>query len=319
MRWPQPHPPAALSILLALLAGASSVPASAKSDPDILGRILMDGLVGDFHDDEKLFDDAPSGRAHESKEDSQWGAEHDIRQIRVTWDRRYLYLAVEGHIAGDRLMVLIDVEPYQGLVTLNNTNQWRRHVNFHSDFMPDFLIVTVDGEPASRMYTHLNDSPGQLATMQRNVWFFSHSTFQEGVQEPASEIMMPWGTLFAEDDRGPVVMRDTLMDGRFQRVAFIHPGTTIKIAGIVTGADVMSSGPDVAPNNILGCPAVAAEVLQVDNWVEIPVDIDLDGLPDMGVSATERGVYHDDSTPNVRRSWGSVKGAWGDRAARSPR
>lgn len=298
-------------VRLLMVSGlVNALPSHAKTDPDILGRIQIDGLAGDFQPDESLFDTSPSGRLHESKEDSQWGAEDDIRQIRLTWDRRYLYLSVEGSLTHGRLIVLIDVEPYEGLVTLNNTNQWRRHVNFTSEFMPDLVISTTPGEAASRVYAHLDGSSAQLVQLQRNAWFFSESSFQAGVEEPVSELLIPWGTLFADDARGPVVMRDTLMDGRYQRVAFLPPGVVLKVVGLVTGPETMDSGPDVAPNNILGCPAVAAEVLQVDNWVELAIDVDADRLPDMGVSTTERGVYHDDSVPVMLRSWGAIKRAW---------
>lgn len=296
---------------LLLLGVAMPRHALAKSEPDLTARVFLDGSAADYEDDERLFGESASGLSHESKEDSQWGQDHDLRQIRVTWDRRFLYLAAEGRIWGDQLMVLIDVEPWQGLVTLNNTNLMRRHVNLDSGFTPDLIASTIDGAPSAQLLAHLNDSPSQLANLQHGAWFLSVSGFQQGADERASELMIPWATLFADDDRGPAVMRDTLMDGVFQRVAFIPPGSTLHIAGFVTGQALMSSGPDVAPNNALGCPAVPAEVLQIDNWVSVPLDLDLDGLPDMGVGARERATYRNDAVSAKKRSWGSLKAGWG--------
>lgn len=298
------------AVLLLGLGLGLPLTAAAKSEPDLGARIWLDGLALEYEPDESLFGESASGAPHESKEDSRWGEAHDLNQIRLTWDRRFLYLAAEGVISGDALLVLVDAAPHQGLMTMNNVTQWTRHIDFSSAFTPDFLAATPDGGSRAQLLMHVSSTPGQLVNLPHAVWFLSAATFQQEAVGRATELMIPWTTVFANDERGPAVVRDTLMDGVFQRIVFVPPFTTLRIAGLVTGGDHMSSGPDVAPNNAAGCPDTAAGVLLVDNWVELLVDADGDGLPDMNASPRERVVYANDSVPAAGISWGRLKAGY---------
>ena len=106
----------AASLLAALLA----IPALAVTARDLSARIRIDGFTNDFTADESVFGfNAELGAAEEAVDDSKWGVNNDLNNIRITWDAANLYVAGEGRTWGNNMVILIDAVPERGARTQN--------------------------------------------------------------------------------------------------------------------------------------------------------------------------------------------------------
>ena len=66
---------------------------------------------------------------------------------------------------------------------------------------------------------------------------------------------------------------------------------TIKLLSVITSGDDYSSSPDSAPDN-LGGMSNTSQMVVLDNYIEILVDSDLDGNPDIGDSPQARTSFY---------------------------
>ena len=60
---------------------------------------------------------------------SSFGVGNLITNLFVTWDSTYLYVALQGYESGNKLMVLVDVDPGNGTgaeTTTRPTDRWTR-------------------------------------------------------------------------------------------------------------------------------------------------------------------------------------------------
>ncbi len=55
------------------------------------------------------------------------------------------------------------------------------------------------------------------------------------------------------------------------------------LGSLITGGSDNTSGPDAIPDNLGGMAEDSGQLLVIDNYVEIIIDADGNGLPDMGV------------------------------------
>ena len=53
---------------------------------------------------------------------SAWGANGTLTNLYVTWDATYLYIALQGWHPGNKLVVLLDVDPGAGTGATTTTN-----------------------------------------------------------------------------------------------------------------------------------------------------------------------------------------------------
>lgn len=293
-----------LAVALSVVCIATAMPALpvlAVTAPDLRPRIQIDGFTQDYTADEVVFGLTAAGHPEERPDDSAWSEFNDVRQIRVTWDRRRLYLAVEATIWGNNVVLAADVLEGRGLTSMRNLNSWRRLFDFIPAFAPDLFGATWDTNTEPRLLLHLSGDmvsdnvPGPL--------FRAAATFFEDQAGRAMEFSIPWSTVY------PGATRDTVIDpGGAADTATVLPSfTELRLAAFVTGGPDGVSGPDSAPNNLGGHSWDYAIPVTIDNFASLKVDLDGDGLADVGVSPRSRVEFHDTSTPATRTSWGRLK------------
>lgn len=281
-----------------LLAAAST--SHAKTGRDLSTRMRIDGYTNEFiPGDEDVFGiDPRSGQDQESRSDSKW-ANNEIYQIRVTWDAKYLYFAVEGKIWGNNAILFIDSMPGRGLSDMTNINSWRRNFTFDTyaryagdEFMPDVFGATWDTNLNPRFITQV--SGNQVLDTQVGPEFRAAASFDQGNDGRAMEFAVPWRNVFAGLGGGGT--RDTVMyvQGVLDTFHLMPVGVhSIKVAAVVTGSWDGSGGPDAAPDNLRGMSDNGNDNEIIDNYATILLDAKddtglghggPDGVPDWDVS-----------------------------------
>lgn len=293
-----------ISILALSLAGSA---ASALTARDLSGRIRIDGYTDDYIvNDEQVFGvDPVRGIDQEGRNDSQW-QNNEVYQIRVTWDAQNLYVAGEGKIWGNNMILFFDTVPDRGLQNMTNLNSWRRNFTFDpfarfagDEFLPDVFAATWDGNTSPRYLTQL--AGNQVDDQQVGPNFVASATFDQGNDGRAMELAIPWRTLFA--GLAGVGTRDTLItvggvtDTLRRMPIGVH---SIKVSAVVTGGGDGTGGPDSAPDNLRGHSSDGNAPVVIDNYATIDLDQNddtglgnggPDGIADWGVSPKSRVTF----------------------------
>lgn len=297
-----------LWVFLALLA---AVPAHATTARDLRSRMSVDGYATEFADDEKVFGFIPgTDELQEPIDDSKWGVNEDLNQIRITWDARNLYIAGEGRIWDNNMVLFIDSVPFQGLGAMDQLNSWRRNFFFDSTafagvtgFAPDLFGATWDLNQSPHLIipklTQSDPTKIDVRDLEIASGFFSAAaSFDKGNTGRAMELVLPWRTVFLGPVGGAGV-KDTVVsiDGVIDTVAVFPPGTRLRIAGVVTAGADGTGGPDCAPDNTRGMTSNSSDAVYLDNWATVDIDRNddtgrghggPDGVADWGVSPLER-------------------------------
>ena len=114
-----------LPFVVLLLCSAETAPALTARD--LSARMRVDGFTNDFTDDEKVFGyNSAANAPQEATDDSRWGVNNDLSQIRVSWDAQYLYVAGEGRIWDNNMVLLFDTVPGRGLTSMTALNSSRQ-------------------------------------------------------------------------------------------------------------------------------------------------------------------------------------------------
>lgn len=277
----------------------------ATTAPDLRGRIVIDGSTSDWSADENAFGDNGTQYSQEPTDDSQWSMNIDAGGFRVTWDQRALYLAADGVIWNNNMVLLIDLLPDDGLAGMTGLNSWQRNILFSADFTPDLFLATWDGNTLPRL---LRERPNGLVDDQPpGAEFDAAATFLQGNTGRAMEARIPWSQIVRFRAPGWVVERDTTLGGQPDTLYFLPPGSTLRLAQLVTAGADGSGGPDNAPNSSTCCAQDGSVVMLVDNFAIIPLDLDNDGLPDLGASPISRVTFKNAALPVRRSSWGALK------------
>ncbi len=259
-----------LTILLLFISICFSI-----TEVDLSDRISIDGLSDDFMIDERILYDS-SGSLLESPTDSYWGEYNDVKEIKVTWDATYLYLAVDACSWSNNVILLIDVYDDYGIEDMSQLNAWPRLFKFYN-FKPDFLIGTWDTnncpqfwrlEEGGAIQLDQVASPCELPEEDRE--YDTFSTFDTGNLQGSMEVKIPWEIL------------------KFENHYSIE---NIKLLALITSGEDYSSGPDCAPDNLGGMTNESGQVVTLDNYAEILVDEDGDG-PDMNIEPQVRTTFY---------------------------
>lgn len=290
-------------LMPALCVALLATPAFARTARDLNARMRIDGYSSDFvAGDEDVFGLSASGLPQEARDDSKW-QNNEIYQIHVTWDAQFLYVAVDGKIWGNNMVLLFDSMPNRGLADMTSLNSWRRNVNFDTfgrfpgdEFMPDVLGATWDGNTNPRLLTQL--SGNQVDDHLVGPEFRAVATFDQGNDGRAMEFAIPWRNVFAGLGGGGT--RDTVVTvaGITDTLRRMPIGVrSIKIAAFVTGGWDGSGGPDSAPDNLRGHTDDGNANIIIDNYATLELDRNddtgmgfggPDGIPDWDVSPNER-------------------------------
>ena len=292
-----------LAALLLLLPFLFVPPSAATTARDLSQRLIIDGFTADWEADESLFSyNAALRMLEEPTDDSKWGVNNDIAQVRVTWDADTLYLAGDAKTWGNNLVILLDVLPNRGMVTMSGLNSWSRNFTFDTsdvandnDFAPDFFGATWDGNPTPHLVVH--NSGTQVTDLQvGGDQFRAASTFYQDRDGRAMELAIPWRLVFADDPES----RDTVVTvgGARDTLRWFPPGSRrLKIACVLTAGGDNTGGPDTAPDNTRGHTSDGTAFVYVDNFAEIELDLKddtglggggPDGIPDWNVGPCDR-------------------------------
>jgi hypothetical protein len=295
------RPLAAPFLLLTLLLAPPSWAATGR---DLSQRIRIDGFTADWGADEQLFGyNATLKMLEEPTDDSKWGTNNDLGQVRVTWDADSLYLAGEAKIWGNNLVIWVDAIPGRGMTTMSGLNSWSRNFTFDgtdaahdNDFAPDLFGATWDGNPTPHLVIH--DNGTQVTDLQvGGGQFRAASTFYQDRDARAMELAVPWSVVFANDPE----TRDTVVTvgGTTDTLRWFPPGQRrLKICAAITAGGDNTGGPDSGPDNTRGHTSDGSAFVYLDNFAEIALDLKddtglghggPDGIPDWGVSPGDRG------------------------------
>lgn len=294
-----------LLCMLAALALAAS-PALAVTARDLSSRIRADGFTSDFTPDETVFGvNVSLGALEEALDDSKWGVSNDINQIRITWDAQNLYLAGEGVIWNNNMILLLDSVPGRGLESMTALNSWRRNFSFDTTgaamglgFQPDVFGATWDGNSAPKLITHLSGT--QVDDQAVGGYFRAAASFLQGNTGRAMELVLPWRAVFA--GIAGFGTRDTVMTvaGVTDTFRLFPPGAKLKLVGVVTAGDDGTGGPDSAPDNLRGHTDNSGDLVFIDNYAIIDLDQQddtgagfggPDGVADWGVEPSSRITF----------------------------
>jgi hypothetical protein len=290
--------------LIAASLAVTPAAAPATTARDLSARIRVDGFTDEFTDDEKVFGfNEQFEEPEESLSDSKWGENNDLNQIRITWDQKFLYLAGEGRIWDNNMILFIDSISGFGLGAMDSLNSWRRNFVFDSSaaslgggLTPDLFCATWDGNTSPRLIVQERAQRVQDFTVGSG-FFQASATFDKGTLGRSMEFAIPWRSVFL----GPVGRgtRDTVLvvGGVPDTFPRFPPGTVLKIAGVITAGPDGTGGPDSAPDNTRGHTDQSGDRVVVDNWAIVEIDRNddtglggggPDGIADWGVQPRER-------------------------------
>jgi hypothetical protein len=291
------------SLLLLLLLLPLAAPSWATTARSLSERILVDGFTTDWEADESLFGyNAALKMLEEPTDDSKWGVNNDISQVRVTWDADTLYFAGDAKIWGNNLVILVDVLPDRGMATMSGLNSWSRNFTFdttdvvhNNDFAPDLFGATWDQNPTPHLVIY--NSGTQVTDLQvGGGQFRAASAFYQDRDGRAMEVAVPWSLVFADDPDS----RDTVVTvgGIRDTLRWFPPGSRrLKICCVLTAGGDNTGGPDSAPDNTRGHTSDGTAFVYIDNFAEIALDLKddtglghggPDGIPDWNVGPCDR-------------------------------
>lgn len=289
----------------------------AETAPDLSGRITIDGYSNDFAPDEAIFvdtlidvngDGVPEIVSQERNNDSKWGFNNDINQIKVTWDSENLFVAVDGISWDNNIILLFDYLP-GGLDRMTELNSWRRNFVFAGDFLPDLFLATWDGNTTPQVWRYSNENQ---VTQVDITLFETVATFAQGNTGRSMEARIPWPVLYGRDleRRYDEATGDSVYVLPTARLDHAH---SIRLCAILTAGGDGTGGPDSAPDNLGGHSIESSNQVTIDNYAVVPLDttyyvtrddrrtftweedvVDTavaDGSPDLGVSVVQRRSF----------------------------
>lgn len=266
-----------LLFLLVPFALTLDQPCRATTATSLSDRIAIDGDLSDWLGDEWVLDASTS--LPERANDSRWGESDDIARVGVTWDARFLYLAVEFSSTSSSVLVALGDGP-GGLSSLDGAGTFRRAIDF--PFAANVLVLAG-----------AHDTP-QLAR----------------VDDRGALVLLDRAT-------SPAVVRRSLAGSVVLEAAI--PWSDLSLAKpvactVALTGDAGTGAGDAAPDPSLALPASAGPRSKVratlDRWLSIPADGDADGAADAGVSprvAVTVRASDDATAPRADRSKANVR------------
>ena len=242
-----------LALLLAPLALILDQPCGATTAASLSGRMSIDGDLSDWQADEWVLSDT-SNTHFEGDGESRWGVAEEIVRLAVTWDARYLYLAVEFRAQDGALFAALGYGP-GGLSSLDGAGSFRRAIDFAFDINLMMLATTRDVPLVARVDDHhvlsLLDRATAPAVVRAPL-----------AQNAGFEAAIPW-----------------------ESISLAQP---LSLALALTGSEEGTGAGDAAPNPSVELPESADPSaktrVRLDRWLSIPADGNDDGVPDFGVS-----------------------------------
>lgn len=235
---------------------------------DIYDRFVLDGISDEFTEDEFVLMDT-AGVDLESDTDSYWGENNDIRQIKVTWDAEYLYVAVDACSWDNNVILYFDIYDDYGLKDQQDLNTWMRNFKFYN-LNPDFFLATWDTNTNPQFWM-IREGQSKMA---EEINSEDYASFDTGQQGRSMEAIIPFSSLYYSESRN------------------MQNYPSIKIVALITAGGDYTSGPDCAPDNLGGMAQDSGQTVIIDNYAQILIDADGNGSPDTeGVEPFSRVSY----------------------------
>ena len=239
----------------------------AVTGTDLSSRIIIDGVSDDFAIDEEMLSDS-LGNLLESPTDSYWGEYNDVKQIKVTWDELYLYLAVDACSFDNNILFFIDIDDDYGIEDMSELNAWQRSFKFYN-CNPDFFVGTWDTNDIPQFW---KVQAGGSMHVEQISTIETSATFDTGNLNGSMEIKIAWGVLFEDHP--------------------IQSFQIIKLLSVITSGDDYTSGPDSSPDNLGGMTNDSGQMVVLDNYVDILIDANGDGYPDMNIEPQKQRTFY---------------------------
>lgn len=297
-----------LPIALLLVAAPAAWSATGL---DLQGRIVVDGQSNDFLPGESLFGfNEDLAQDEESRVDSRW-QDNDIAQLHLTWDADSVYIAGDGIINGNNMILLWDVGnphpgvfattgiDFDGLGEMTNLNSWRRNFVFAEPFRPDLFAATWDGNTAPHLLTASNDNSvvdeQPAGTGGGPSLFRSVASFQGTQSGRSMEVALPWWKFMGFPNESGLSRRFSPALG--DSVPVLPDGVRfIRVVGVITAGGDGTGGPDSAPDNFGGHEVDGSIQVVIDNWITVDLDTlndetgepGPDRIPDFGIDPRDR-------------------------------
>ncbi len=265
--------------LLLLLVSVLPMLSLASTAPDLRSQIIIDGDVSDFDADDWVLDETT--RFAENPGDSRWGTDNDIRAIAVTWDNFNFYVGVPAVVVSTSLMLFLDVG-CGGVSDLRGGGNFRRNIEFSVNTPNILMRVLHPSLPPELAAIDCNHPINVVSTAEyRGIYV------QSGSSAGALEVAIPWVLLpgFESDSSGVSVPPD---------------GRDLRVLAVVAGGPGMGAG-DAAPDPSTVLENDSTRVAILNNYVELPLDSDGDGVLDIGVSPRAIATYGVAASEDVRQ------------------
>jgi hypothetical protein len=167
--------------------------------------ISLNGDLSDFPADSAVFNDATN--------DSKWGADNELKLIKVWNNDSYLYLGIDVSVSDNGWLLVMDLgNDTQGATDLSQMNAWARKITLQG-FENDAFVASWNNDDGNR---HFYTVDGNTCT---------EKVHEGKTVGSVTEVKIPWSDLGFASGKP----------------------TQIKIAAFVVGGDG-SSAPDTMPD-----------------------------------------------------------------------
>ncbi len=230
---------------------------------------------------------------------NNFGSGNVITNLYVTWDSQYVYFALQGKEVNDKLTIMIDADPDNGTgatTTTNWTSVEPSYIKYNdvgwqaADGGPLFGldyqiasegfynniiriryngIVAPDTNNTDSLFDNGNGATAQGSPVDMVV-------LSDGTDCPLKgiEARIPWSVLYTNDNFGTVQPGEVVPQGAALRVfAVLH-----------NNSDTSSYSSDgIIPPQTNGLSSLVNGIWSTADYIDIVVDGDNNGLPDLGV------------------------------------
>ncbi len=264
----------------------------------ILGHVLAAPPNTIMLDGRPLEYDAGELRGTNPQTNTDFGVGNVITNLFVTWDAEYIYFALQGWEVGDKLTIMLDADPGAGTGATTTTN-WSNNaepfiayndVGWVAGASPDFGLdyqIASEGLFNNIMRIRYNgiDSPStnnidRLFDAGNGVNPLGTPTdmvvLANDLEDPlkGTEARIPWSVLYTNDYYGVIAPGHSVPTGATIRLfAVLHnndPGSSYSSDGII-------------PNQVSPGAVLASGLWTTTDYIDVVIDADNDGLPDLGV------------------------------------
>jgi hypothetical protein len=253
---------------LAIVALLQPLPAHATTANSLSARVVIDGALDDYTADEWVLDTGTTLR--EVPGDSHWGSDNDITRVALTWDREFLYIAVEARTF-DSFLELFVSNRAGGLTTLEETGAFRRAIQ-----LPFAVNLIALAEPGRIPDVARADDSHAFALVDRGAVPVAMAGTRTG--PVGFEMRVPWSML-----------------------SLAQP---VKLTTVITG-EVGTGAGDAAPDASAALDTDRFARAVLDRMLIIDADTDDDNLADIGISPRTSAVVNG-SAPAVARGEAKV-------------